>query len=57
LRALEECEAISISTKNNIVGATLVVAQNNKRGRVKPCPYSYEEIVRQLDRMVKMITY
>ena len=34
-------EAISISTKNNIVGATLGVAQNNKRGRVKPCPYSY----------------
>jgi hypothetical protein len=36
-------EAISISTKNNIVGATLVVAQNNKRGRVKPCPYIYGE--------------
>jgi hypothetical protein len=36
-------EAISISTKNNIVGATLGVAQNNKRGRVKPCPYIYGE--------------
>jgi len=36
-------EAISISTKNNIVGATLVVTQNNKRGRVKPCPYIYGE--------------
>jgi len=46
----------SSKVKNNIVEATLGVAQNNNRAGPSPALTGYEEIVRYRIRMIKMIT-